>query len=675
MAIAQKRAQTITATTGGTFNLPNNTVPGTPTVFAGNTATKNQNVYGATGPFTIKFGTGHDNAVYFTGGNQAASSVTGLAGNDSMYLRGGAHGTYTVNMGTGMNTLSLGNAWGSVAYTNTNAAASTYDTLDLSNVSSTFTNLSLLATTGAVATASGTIADAHSFRALKLGSGAAGTVVLNNLDDTITFGNGTAAVTGGTGDDVYAFKNFTGAVNVAQSITDAAGTNTIDLSATTSNVSVNFTSATGGAAYISGTGAGAGHTETVTFSGTTGIANIIGGAGNDTYTFGNTAGVHSVNGGTGSNTLVYNGSQGVTLDIRDHELANAAATTDITFHGISTYKVLGGGNNTIIGDGSTGNSFYLGNGTNYVDTLGGASTIHSDMGGNTTVYVGTGYGATTVTNTASSGMLTIDASGLTTHALGTVTLGVGNGTAYIDNTLGDTVTWGAGSKVTGFIGNDLVTTINAVGNLNFRITGGALADTITSSGSGNSVINTGNGNDVVTLSNAAGDNTVIFGSGTVTLTAGANNGNNSIFAGSGTGTETLGTGANIIDFSNGGTHTLSVGSGANVLQGFSANNNWAVTVTDTMNNAAGTLDLSNYSSTDVTWDDQQNVSGGTNFVNDLKLTLDASHTILIHGYFDGSATTATASAAGTGAIQTLHFGDMDLNFAAVKALSTTSAFL
>jgi len=672
MATAQKRAQTITATTGGTFNLPNNTVPGTPTVFDGHTATKNQNIYGATGPFTVKFGTGHDNAVYFTNGNQAATGITGLAGNDKMYLTGGAHGTYTVNMGTGQNLISLGNAWGSVAYTNTNAAASTYDTLDVSNVTTNFTSLSLLATTGAVATTGGTIADAHSFRALNLGSGTS-TVVLNNLDDTVTFGNGAAAVTGGTGDDIYAFKNFTGVANVTHSIVDAAGVNTLDFSGTSTNVSVNFTGATAGSAFVSGTGAGAGHSETVTFSGTTGIANIIGGTGNDTYTIGNTAGVHSLNGGTGNNTLIYNGSQGVTLDLRDHELANASATTDITFHGINNFKVLGGGNNTIIGDGSTGASFYLGNGTNYVDTLGGAATIHSDMGGNTTVYMATGYGATTVTNTASAGVITIDASGLTTHVLGTVTLGAGSGSPQISNTLGDTVSWTAASKVTGFIGNDLASTINGVGNLDFHISGGAAADVITLSGSGNSVVNTGNGADSVTLSNVAGNNTVIFGSGTDTLTAGANNGDNSVFLGGGTGTETLGNGNNVIDFSNGGTHNVTVGTGADILQGFSANNNWTVQVTGGMTGAAGSLiDLGNYNSTDVTWDDQQNLTGGN--VTDLKLTLDASHTIILHNYFDHSAATAGAAAAGTGAFEKIHFGDTDMTFANVQAIATTSAF-
>ena len=91
-------------------------------------------------------------------------SVTGLGGNDSMILRGTAHGTYTVNMGVGQNTISLVNGFGSVIYTNTNAAATTYDTLDVSNVTTNFSALSLLATTTAVATTSGTIANVSSMR-------------------------------------------------------------------------------------------------------------------------------------------------------------------------------------------------------------------------------------------------------------------------------------------------------------------------------------------------------------------------------------------------------------------------------------------------------------------------------------------------------------------------------
>jgi hypothetical protein len=674
MAVAQKRAQTITTTVGGTFNLPNNTVPGTATIFDGHTATKNQNVYGATGPFNVKFGTGHVNNLYFTGGNQAATTVTGLAGNDSMFLRGNAHGTYTVNMGTGQNTISLNNAFGVVAYNNTNAAATTYDTLDVSNVTTNFSALSLVATTGAVATTSGTIADVHTFRALNLGGGTS-TVVLNNLDDTLTFGNGSATVTGGaTGDDSYVFKNFTGTVNATQTITDAGGVNNLDFSATTTNLAVNLTSATAGNALLAGTGLGLGHSETVTWSGAGGMNGIMGGSGNDTFTVGNTAGIHSINGGTGTNTLVYTGSQGVTLDVRDHELSNVAGTTDITFHAINTYKLLGAGSNTFIGDGSTGVNIYAGNGTTLIDAgAGSAATIHSDMGGSTTVIVGDGYGAMNVTNTAGNGVLTIDGSSLT-HAI-TAGLGVGTGSAQITDAQGSvsSVNWTASSTVTGFIGNDFATTVTGTGNYDFHITTGAGADTITASGTANSVISSGAGDDTITVGN--GNNTIIFGGGNDTISAGS--GNNSIYCGGGTSQETVTGGNNIIDFSNGGTHALITGAGSgavgNTLQGFSTNNNWAVTVTDTMNGARGYLDLSNYNKADITWDDQQNLNGGN--VADLKLTVDANHTILIHDYFDHSAATANGSAAGAGAIKTLHFADGDLLFAQVKALTTTAAFV
>jgi hypothetical protein len=651
MAIAQKRATTaattISATTGGTFNLPNN--PGTTALaFNGNTATKNQNVYAATGPFAIKLGTGHDNYVYFTGGDQKATSVTGLGGNDNVILRGGAHGTYTVNLGTGQNTLSLGNAWGSVAYTTTNAAATTYDTLDLSNVTTNFTALSLTATTGAVATTSGTIANATSFRNLKLGSGTA-TVTLNNLDDTLTFGNGQSTVTGGTGDDIYAFKNFTGASNVTHSITDAAGVNTIDLSATTTNVAVNFTSATGGSVVVSGTGTGAGKTATANFSGATGIANVIGGSGNDTFSFGNTAGSHSVNGGLGNNTLVYNGSQGVTLDLRDHELANASASTDITFHSINTFKVLGAGSNTVIGDGTAGNTYYFGNGTNYIDTTGGTTTIHNDMGGNTTAVLGSGYGAMTVTNTAAAGRLTIDVSSMTQALTGTVALGAGGAGPQITNGAGDTVTWAATSKVTGFVGNNQATVVTGAGNLNYQITTGSGADSITASGTGNNAINTGSGNDTVSVGD--GDNTIIFGAGTDSLTAG--NGANSVFFGGGSTAATLGTGGNVLDFSNGGTHTVTMGTGDSVLQGFDGGHTWTVDLTSGMGGTKGTLDLSNFASTDVVWSNSASPT-------DITLTIGGS-SILIQDYFDGSQTSAATGVAGTGGIQKIIFSD-DSNF-------------
>lgn len=691
MTTAQTRNQTITATAGGTFNLPNNVTPSAVTVFDGHTGTKNQNVYGATGPFNVKFGTGHTNNVYFTSGNQAATSITGLAGDDHMYLTGTAHGTYTVNMGTGENTVSLDNAFGSMVYTNTNVAASTYDTLDLSNTSYNFTALNMLATSGAVVQVNnapspatvGTIADIHSMRALVLGSGNA-TVTLNNLDDNITFGNGNGTVTGGTGDDVYTFHNFTGAANATQSITDAAGTNTMDFSGTSSNVSVNFATAATGAAFVTGTGAGAGHSETINFAGTNGIANIIGGTGNDTYTIGNAAGAHSLNGGTGSNTLIYNGSQGVTLDVRDHDLVNAANTTNVTFHGINTYKILGGGANTIIGDGSAGTTYYLGNGTNTVDMLSGAAaTVHSDMGGNTTVIMGNGYGAATVSNTASAGVLTIDASALT-HTLNTVTLGAGSGSAQLDDGNGNTVTWAANSKVTGYIGNDLTTTINATGNLNFHITTGNGADTVTATGTGNSVISTGTGID--TISVGTGNNTIIFGnagtafgSGTqnsLTVAAGST-GSNTVFAGGGYSVEDLsitGTGADVVDFSNGGNHQLTIGLGNSTIQGFTTNNNWNVGITNDCNDASlsgtpvGTLDLSNFNSTDVTFNDQQNLAAG-NKIQDLQISLDANHVITIHDYFDASTTAASTAGAGTGQIATLHFADHDLAFADVQALT------
>lgn len=687
MAVAQKRAQTITTALGGTFNLPNNTVPGTATLFAGNTATKGQNVYGGTGPFTVKFGTGHVNNVYFTSGNQGATTVTGLSGNDSMFLRGTAHGAYTVNMGTGQNTISLDNAWGTVAYTNTNAAATTYDTLDLSNVTTAITALSLTATSGAVATTNGTIADVHSMRAVVLGSGAVTSLVLNNLDDTVTFGNGNAAVvaTAGAaatptaaatyGDDTYAFKNFTGTTNSAITINDIGGNNQMDFSATTSNLAVTLTSATGVTALINGTGAGLGHSQSVTVSGAGGINGFLGGAGNDTFTVGNAAGVHSINGGTGTNTLVYTGSQGVTLDVRDHEMATANNSTDITFHGINTYKMLGAGTNSFIGDGSTGVTVYAGNGTNLIDGGAGSGiTVHSDMGGTTTLVMGDAYGASVVTNTAGNGVLTIDASGINVaHTLGTVNLGVGTATGSTpDVQITDaqssvsSVAWGTATKVTGFIGNDANTTVVGTGAYDFHITTGAGADTITA-GAGNNVISSGAGNDSITVT--TGNNTIIFGGGNDTISAG--NGNNSIYCGGGTSSETLGNGNNIVDFSNGGTHTLVLGTGTtNVIQGFSSNNSWAIDIT--AGSAHGTLDLSNYNSTDVTWGDTPLVSA---HALDLTLTFDANHTIVVHNYFDGSHTTAAASTAGTGALTTLHFADADLTFAQVKLETATTAFV
>jgi|GEM_PF-5103485 len=691
MATAQKRAQTITTTVGGSFNLPNNTGT-TATIFDGHTATKNQNVYGAKGPFNIKLGSGHFNNVYFTSGNQAATSVTGLAGNDSLFLRNGATGTYTVNMGTGENTLSLDDNFGKVIYTTTNAAASTYDTLDLSNTTGAVT-ASLVATTAAVdlthtgsASVDSTIADVHSMRAITTGSGLA-TLTLNNLDDTVTFGNGGAVVTStaGTaatyGDDTYVFNNFTAATNgTTVAITDSGGNNSLDFSHTTSSISVTL-AANSANGLISGTGAGLGHSESFTVGGTgaTGgyINGVVGGSGNDTFSFGNSAGIHSINGGTGTNTLIYTGSQGVTMDVRDHEVANIAGTTDVTFHGFSNYKLLGAGTNTFIGDGSTGVTVYCGNGSNAIDAgAGSAATIHSDMGGNTTIVLGDAYGATTVTNTALNGTLTIDASGVT-HGLGaSITLGTTGATLTDAQASVTSVTWATGSLVNGFIGNDSDTTITGAGNYNFKITTGAGNDGITATGTGNNVISTGDGNDTVSV--GTGNNTVIFGSGTGTtnVTAASGAGSNSIFCGGGTGTEALniaGTGNNIIDFSNGGTHTVTVGTGANVLQGFTSSNNWSVDVTDAMNNAKGTLDLSNYTLSQVSFDDQHNLTGGK--VTDLIISLDTNHTIDIHNYFDGSAgATAATSAHGTGTIQTLHFSDQDLTFANVQGLATTTAF-
>jgi len=711
--------QSITTTYGGVFDLAE--VQGTTGVsFTGSSATQDQYVYAdvahaGTGGYIIKLGTGHNNLVDFTGADSsvATNSVTATTGDNTVeVLGGGYNGTtakdsYTISLGSGENDLVLGNAAGAFTVTN----VTSFDTLDVSAVTTTFSAFSMTATSAAVATTNLTVNDIADFREVVV-SQSTTSITGNALDDTFVFKGlaGAQTITGattGTSNDTYQFYDYTGS-GVTQTLSNKIGINVLDFTNAAGSVTVNFSgNDNGGTAYLIGqnaSGSPTGHTETINFNnnsgatGAGGIADVLGGSGSDTFNFGTASGTHAVMGGTGNAALYYTGTGNVTINAANYEMQATnnlgAVTTDVTYHSVSTVGTSGNANMTYTGDGSGTASVVNGTGISTVDFqnshLGGAAggTVTNSHGGTLDLVLGAGYGTITAVDTNPNGVITADFSNDTlnqTTAITHVTLGAGahtiddGGTTTGGTGTDSAVTWAATSYVNGFIGN--ASTIAGVGAYNFHITDTDTASGVSiTTGDGSSTINVGNSTSATVVAwnthAGTGSNTINGGSGTDNISI-DNTGNNYVYAGSnaagGTSADTItvGAGNNLIDFSNGGYHILADGSatnagqGANYIQGFSTSNNWHVV--DNLAEATGsagslvahgTLDMSNFAEANLTFEFTTASAGATGAAVDLIISNGTAQNVIIHNFFDGTtAGGAAAGVIGTGALASYAFSD------------------
>jgi Ca2+-binding RTX toxin-like protein len=635
---------------------------------------------------------GYDGGDVLTGG-YVSDTMYGGAGNDYFYgssgddyLDGGSgndrldgaadNDTYIFEAGFGVDTIedTVGDNTLDISAFGANQA------VDLSTATS-YTNGS-----NSVSWATGAI------KGITTGSGD-DTLTGDSNANTLTGGSGDDSLAGGSGNDTYKFASGFG----LDTISDSSGSNTLDLSPFTSNLSADIS----GTTYTESTG------NTVTW--TSGdISNLTTGSGNDTLT-GSTAG-NTLAGGQGNDTYVFSGSFGqdnITeatsnggVDTVDLSTSTTALTVNLAS---SSGDEVSDGTNTVNWSNSTvenaitgsGNDTITGSaGDNVINAGSGDDSVSGGQGNDTYVFSGS-FGDDTVVEASNEGNDTVDLSAIS--AALTVNLTSGAGDEVSDST--NTVNW-SGSSVENII----------AGSGNDSITGSASANQLTGN-AGDDTLAGGSGDDTYVFAAGFGDDTLIENSGegtdtidlsamtaalTVNLTPGSgdevSDGSNTInwsgdyveniIAGSGNDIITGNASANMLT-GNGGNDTLIAGDGADTLigglgdddlQGGSGNDAYLGLSTtsgaDVITDTAGTADsvTINANSYTALWSAVDSDSDG--HVDQLVIDFGGGHSVTINDYFSGTAETVEESTAGSGAIESLLFNDQTLNFAAVQSLLT-----
>ncbi len=269
-------------------------------------------------------------------------------------------------------------------------------------------------------------------------------------NDILSGGAGNDSLDGGAGNDTYQFASGFG----ADTITDSDGADTLDLSALTSNLTVDLSS-TGMTESAGNTIAWTANTlENITggtgndsLTGTSANNLLIGGTGNDTLAAGQ--GQDTLNGGDGDDTYVFSSDFGLdsiidsagtdTFDFSsivtamNIDLSNATHSTDAfgntlvwptgqienvktgsagdTILGNSASNVLDGGSGNDTLDGSTGQDTLLGgDGDDLLIASAGNDQLNGGQG-NDRYQINSGFGADTITD--ASGSDTLDFSSFT----------------------------------------------------------------------------------------------------------------------------------------------------------------------------------------------------------------------------------------------------------------------
>jgi Ca2+-binding RTX toxin-like protein len=410
-----------------------------------------------------------------------------------------------------------------------------------------------------------------------------------------------AILAGGPGDDAYVFdpaRIGAGSVSVTVTENTSEGTDTLDFSAYStnltvdlstsdpqtvdagSNLSLTLTNANPGGAVVtevenviagSGndvlTGSGAadntlnGGDGNDTLIAGSGNDTLIGGAGNDTYvldpnaTVGNDTIVETANADT--DTLDFSSftiAQPITVDLSDTSQQTVAdGVLNLT---LSTYD---SGIENVIG--GAGDDTLTGNSRDNILTGGAGSdtyVVTSTSGGSDTINESPGVDSDTLDFSAVTSAVTVDLSSTSAQTVFTgQTITLSNSTA-IENVIGGS-------------GNDTIS-----GNSSDNYIDGGAGDNTISGGDGNDTLIAGNGGN--TIYAGGGENTIALGDGGNSVTTGE--GDNSISAGDGNNTITAGGGANTIAIGDGDNHitvgdgnnSVTVGDGANHVIGGDGDN-------------------------------------------------------------------------------------------------------
>ena len=488
-------------------------------------------------------------------------SILNLNSTESLLLVGGAgNDTYRFDADSALGLISLDEVGGGI------------DTLDFSLTDAVGVSVNLaVATTQAVnANLSLNLKSASTFENV-IGGSANDAITGNTLanvlrggsghdallgsggDDLLEGGAGNDTQDGGAGNDTYLYDVDTN--QGTETLTDAAGTDTISFVGSAANVTFNLGLTT--AQSVNGT--------MLTLSTATAFDNLIGGDGNDTLT-GN-AGINTLIGGAGNDALA--GAAGNDIYLFDVDtplgsdtLTDAVGTETINFVGTSadvvlnlgltTPQVVNGSLTLTLASATTFDNLIGGDGN---DTLTGNSGANSLTGGagDDLLAGGTGndtyvfdadliLGSDTIDEAVGAGTDLLSFSLTTTTA---VTMSLG--------TLGSQVVVPGKLSVT--LLSDAAIENMTSGSLGGTFTGNSLANVLTG-GAGIDILNGLGGND--TLSGAAGNDTLDGGSGNDKLTGGA--GNDSLVGGADADLYVFDAdaaiGADTIDESGGGIDTL-----------------------------------------------------------------------------------------------------------------------
>ena len=377
----------------------------------------------------------------------------------------------------------------------------------------------------------------------------------------------------------------------------STGINTIDLSQTPQNITLNLGSQTvqsvdsaGDIVLLQGKFqnviAGPGNDTLTAANGLS--SSLIGGSGNDVI-YGASSGNDSIVGGTGNDTI--NGGGGNDI------IYGSSSGNDSIVGGTGNDTVVGGGGNAIIYGSSSGNDPIVGGSGN--DTVvggGGNDIIYGSSSGNDSIVGGTGND--TVVGGGGNDIIYGSSSGNDSIVGGTgndtVVGGGGNDIIYGSSSGNDSIVGGTGNDtVVGGGGNDIIygsssgndSIVGGTGN--DTVVGGGGNDIIYGSSSGNDSIVGGSGNDTVVggggndiiYGSSSGNDSIVGGSGNDTVVGGGGNdiiygsssGNDSIVGGSGNDTVVGGGGNDIIYGSSSGNDSIVGGSGNDTVVGGGGN--------------------------------------------------------------------------------------------------------
>ncbi len=342
--------------------------------------------------------------------------------------------------------------------------------------------------------------------------GGQNTLVAGSGNDTLFSAQGVDTLIGTTGPTTFVLV-LAGQDPVLDGST---GVNTIDLSQTTQNVSLNLGLTTpqvvdseGDVVQLaSGTfeKAVAGPGDDALFGAAGVSTTLVGGAGNDLLFAGSTSN-SSIVGGSGNATMVGGGGNSI--------IYGSTTGNSSVVGGTGNSTVVGGGGNSIIFGSTGGGTTSVVGGTGNATVVGGGgnSIIFGSSGGGNTSVVG-GSGNSTVVGGGGNSIIYGKSRGGNTSVVG------GTGNATVVGGSGNSVNFGTPGSNPTLIGGGAGNTTVVGGAGNSIIFGSGSGNTSVVGGTGNATVVGSSGNSIIYGSGGGGNTSVVGGMGNTTVVGG-----------------------------------------------------------------------------------------------------------------------------------------------------------